>query len=206
METRRRADHLNGVVNALRRIIQSLRLSSSVVQDTLGITGAQLFVLQQLAECPGASLRDLAQRTLTDQSSVSVVVSRLVDAGHVLRRASPVDGRRTELTLSETGRWLVDRAPELAQTRMVAALRAIRPAHLRIAASVLETAARAIHPSTAPTEMFFEPANGKRRPARARAESIDSGPQRSKDRNHLAARVPPVGARKATAPGKGSAR
>ena len=80
MQSRRRADHLNGVVNGLRRITQALRLSSSVVQDTLGITGAQLFVLQQLADRPGASLRELAERTLTDQSSVSVVVSRLVAA------------------------------------------------------------------------------------------------------------------------------
>ncbi|HEY0985617.1 MAG TPA: helix-turn-helix domain-containing protein, partial [Kofleriaceae bacterium] len=71
MESRRRADHLNGVVNGLRRITQALRLSSSVVQDTLGITGAQLFVLQQLADRPSASLRELAERTLTDQSSVS---------------------------------------------------------------------------------------------------------------------------------------
>src|SRR5262245_50555306 len=111
MESRRRVDHLNGVVNSLRRITQAIRLSSSVVQDTLGITGAQLFVLQQLAECPGASLRELADRTLTDQSSVSVVVSRLVEAGHIARRTSQSDGRRTELTLTETGRALIDRAP-----------------------------------------------------------------------------------------------
>jgi DNA-binding MarR family transcriptional regulator len=168
MESRRRADHLNEVVNALRRITQALRLSSSIVQDTLGITGAQLFVLQQIAECPGASLRELADRTLTDQSSVSVVVSRLVDAGHVARRTSQADGRRTELTLTDTGRGLLDRAPALAQSRLVAALRAIPSSRLRVAASVLERAARAINPTSAPTEMFFEPAAGKRRGAAPR--------------------------------------
>jgi DNA-binding MarR family transcriptional regulator len=163
MESRRRAEHLNDVVNALRRITQALRLSSTVVQDTLGITGAQLFVLQQLAECPGASLRELADRTLTDQSSVSVVVSRLVDAGHVGRRISQSDGRRTELTLTDTGRWMIERAPELAQSRLVAALRAMPSSQLRIAATVLDRAARAIHPMTGPAEMFFEPAAVKRR-------------------------------------------
>jgi DNA-binding MarR family transcriptional regulator len=165
MESRRRAEHLNEVVNALRRITQALRLSSSVVQDTLGITGAQLFVLQQLAECPGASLRELAGRTLTDQSSVSVVVSRLVDAGHVARRTSEADGRRTELTLTDTGRAMIERAPDLAQTRLVAALRAMPPAQLRAAASVLERVARAIHPASGPAEMFFEPPAGRRRGA-----------------------------------------
>jgi DNA-binding MarR family transcriptional regulator len=167
MESRRRADHLNGVVNGLRRITQALRLSSSVVQDTLGITGAQLFVLQQLADRPGASLRELAERTLTDQSSVSVVVSRLVAAGHVARRISQSDGRRTELSLTDSGRWMLGRAPELAQSRLVAALRAMPASRLRIAASVLDHAARAVNPARAPTEMFFEPAP-RRRSTRAR--------------------------------------
>src|SRR5262249_20550369 len=113
MESRQRRDgYLNEVVNSLRRITQAIRLSSSVVQDKLGITGAQLFVLQQLAEVPGASLRDLADRTLTDQSSVSVVVSRLVDGGQVMRRTSATDARRTELTLTGSGRALLRRAPE----------------------------------------------------------------------------------------------
>jgi DNA-binding MarR family transcriptional regulator len=162
MESRRRDDHLNSVVNSLRRITQSIRLSSSVVQDTLGITGAQLFVLQQIAESPGASLRQLAEHTLTDQSSVSVVVSRLVTAGHVARRVSPHDGRRIELTLNESGRSLVRRAPELAQTRLVAALRGIRASQLRVTASVLANVAATMG-ATDPAPMFFEP------PARRRA-------------------------------------
>jgi DNA-binding MarR family transcriptional regulator len=165
MESRRRAEHLNEVLNGLRRITQALRLSSSVVQDTLGITGAQLFVLHQLAECPGASLRELAERTATDQSSVSVVVSRLVEAGHVARGISETDGRRTELTLTESGRWMLERGPELAQTRLVAALRAMPVSQLRIAASVLDRAARAIHPASDPPEMFFEPTTARRRAA-----------------------------------------
>jgi DNA-binding MarR family transcriptional regulator len=169
MESRRRADHLNDVVNSLRRITQAIRLSSSVVQDTLGVTGAQLFVLQQLAEAPGASLRQLADRTLTDQSSVSVVVSRLVNAGYIARRTSPSDGRRTELTLNEAGRSVLRRAPELAQTRLVTALRAVPPAQLRVAASVLATVAGALGASSLPPPMFFEP------PARRRAPRKKQG-------------------------------
>ena len=175
MESRRRADHLNGVVNGLRRITQALRLSSSVVQDTLGITGAQLFVLQQLAEYPGASLRELAELTLTDQSSVSVVVSRLVASGYVARRTSQSDARRTELTLTDSGRWMIGHAPELAQTRLVAALREIPSSRLRIAASVLDHAARAINPARAPTEMFFEPAVRRRGSGRARKSGAAAG-------------------------------
>jgi len=171
MQSRRRADHLNGVVNGLRRITQALRLSSSVVQDTLGITGAQLFVLQQLAEVPGASLRELADRTLTDQSSVSVVVSRLVDAGHVARRTAAADARRSELTLTERGRALLRRAPEPAQTRLVASLRTVSTVQLRATASVMERVAHALNPANEPAPLFFEPPPDKRRGARKRPSS-----------------------------------
>ena len=164
MEMIRRDDALNRVVDSLRRITQAIRLSSSVVQDKLGITGAQLFVLQQLAELPGASLRDLADRTLTDQSSVSVVVSRLVEAGHVARRTSASDARRTELRLTATGRALLRRAPALAQTRLLAALRAVPMAQLHGTADVLARVAHALQP-TGPAPMFFEPA-AKRAPRR----------------------------------------
>jgi len=166
MESPQRRDgYLNEVVNSLRRITQAIRLSSSVVQDKLGITGAQLFVLQQLAEVPGASLRELADRTLTDQSSVSVVVSRLVEGGQVVRRISATDARRTELSLSGAGRALLRRAPELAQTRLVAALRVEPVSRLRITAGVLARVAGELGGARAPAPMFFEPAAGKRRTA-----------------------------------------
>ena len=159
---------LNAVADSLRRITQAIRLSSSVVQDTLGITGAQLFVLQQLAAQPGASLRELADLTLTDQSSVSVVVSRVVEGGYVTRRVSASDARRTELTLTRAGTGLLRRAPALAQTRLMAALRTVPAAQLRVTASVLERVARAVGSTSEPAPMFFEPASGKRRRAAPR--------------------------------------
>lgn len=167
MELRERSnDHLNRVLDSLRRITQAIRLSSSVVHDTLGITGAQLFVLQQVAERPGASLRQLAELTLTDQSSVSVVVSRLVEAGCVARRIAADDARRTELTLTDRGRALLRRAPALAQTRLVASLRGVPVVQLRVTANVLDRAARAVSPARAPAPMFFEPPAGPRRGGR----------------------------------------
>jgi DNA-binding MarR family transcriptional regulator len=157
MESTRHASHLNAVADALRRITQAIRLSSSIVQDKLGITGAQLYVLQQLADQPGASLRELADRTLTDQSSVSVVVGRIVEAGYATRRTSPADRRRTELTLTAAGRQVLRRSPELAQTRLMVALRDLPASQLRVTAWVLERVARAVGPTNRPAPMFFEP-------------------------------------------------
>src|ERR1700710_363682 len=110
------------VLNALRRIVRSLRVSSRTAEQRVGLSGAQLFVLQCLARQSPCSVNELAARTATDQSSVSVVVSRLVARGHVRRAPSKLDRRRVELTLTPSGRALLAAAPEAAQGRLLGAL------------------------------------------------------------------------------------
>src|SRR5262245_10153494 len=92
---------VRAVLDGVRRIVQSLRESSRWAEKYVGMTGAQLFVLQQLDEAPAQSLNDLAARTHTHQSSVSTIVTRLVDQGFVTRTQSPRDGRTIELRSEE---------------------------------------------------------------------------------------------------------
>ena len=69
--------HAREVLDAIRRIVQALRESSRAAEKGVGLSSAQLFVLQTLQETPGLSLNELAERTRTHQSSVSVVVTKL---------------------------------------------------------------------------------------------------------------------------------
>jgi DNA-binding MarR family transcriptional regulator len=147
---------LDRALNSLRRMVRAIRVSSRAAEDSLKISGAQLFVLQQLAAHPAASLGELAARTLTHQSSVSVVVSRLVARRLVARRASFADGRRIELSLTATGRALLARAPVLAQARLLQALRALPARDLRLVGRVLEGIAGAMDLEPGPPGMFFE--------------------------------------------------
>src|SRR4029077_16371906 len=87
-------------MNAIRSIVRALRINTRAIELKMGISLAQLFVLQQLAERPAESLNDLAERTATHQSSVSVVVRRLVDRGLVSRTSSSADKRRIEIDLT----------------------------------------------------------------------------------------------------------
>ncbi len=124
------AASVTSVVNSLRRVVRAFRAMAQVAQDVLGISGAQHFVLQRLAEAPALSLNDLAARTMTHKSSVSVVVKRLVDRGLVRRERSTADARGIVLTLTPAGRRAVTGAPQSAQTRMIAALRRFPPRDL----------------------------------------------------------------------------
>lgn len=108
-----------------------LRLTDRAIQSERGLSGAQLFVLHELAKSPSLSLSELAERTLTDQSSVSVVVTRLVDAGYVARDRDKRDGRRLVLNLTRTGRAIAEKSPTVAQEKIIEALERISPADRR---------------------------------------------------------------------------
>ncbi len=110
-------------MNAVRSIVRALRINTRAIELKMGISLAQLFVLQQLAERAADSLNDLAERTATHQSSVSVVVRRLVERGYVTRTSSSTDKRRIEIGLTPEGRKLLEDAPSTIQTQLVAALR-----------------------------------------------------------------------------------
>jgi DNA-binding MarR family transcriptional regulator len=125
------SDDASLVVDALRRHVHELRVTTHRAEDEVGLSGAQLFVLRELAAEPGISIRRLSQRTLTDPSSVSVVVARLVEHGIITRKSDPTDARRSVLAVSAKGRALLGRAPEPFQARLFTALRALPPARLR---------------------------------------------------------------------------
>lgn len=125
MAARGRPAEAAAAMDALRQLVRALRLSDTDVQRRAGVTGAQLFVLQQLHERSAASLGELAERTHTHQSSASVVVRRLVEQGLVRREADPADRRRRHLALTAAGRRVVRDAPLTAQARIVAAFRAL---------------------------------------------------------------------------------
>src|SRR6059058_3580796 len=110
-------------MNAVRSIVRAQRINTRAIELKMGISLAQLFVLQQLAEQPAESLNDLAERTATHQSSVSVVVRRLVDRGLVSRTSSASDKRRIEIDLTPAGRALLAGAPVTIQTQLMSAMR-----------------------------------------------------------------------------------
>lgn len=152
------AEDAEFALQGLRRLVQGIRTTSYTVERKFGITGAQLFVLRELALEPGASIRRLADRTLTDPSSVSVVVGRLVARGLVARTRDTTDGRKSSLLVSKKGATLLARAPEPYQNRIVAVLRELPKARLRMLGDALGQLADALELEHAEAPLFFEAA------------------------------------------------
>ena len=124
-------------MDAVRAVVRALRINTRAIELEIGISLAQLFVLQQVAQRPATSLNDLAERTATHQSSVSVVVRRLVDRGLVTRRADAADKRRVQIELTPEGRKLLIGAPETIQVRLMSALHQLSPSDRQQLAQLL---------------------------------------------------------------------
>ncbi len=144
------------ILDHLRRIVRTLRESSRASEARLGVTGAQLFVLRALASPHALSLNQVAVRTHTHQSTVSVVVKRLVARGLVRRSVSATDGRRVQLRLTVRGRTMLERAPLAAQDRLVAGLEALSGADRRRLTTALGCLVAAMGLEAAAPAMFFE--------------------------------------------------
>jgi DNA-binding MarR family transcriptional regulator len=154
------------VLDSLRRIVRALRLFDREAEKSIGLSGAQAFVLEKLRDARGISINELAVRTHTHQSSVSVVVQKLVERKLVRRSASAADGRRLELFLTDRGRKMLVSTPPPAQQHLIAALARLQQPRLRDLAASLTGLVTEIGLEAEPPSLFFEyPA---RRSAKAR--------------------------------------
>lgn len=151
------------MLDAVRRIVHALRESSRQAEHHVGLSGAQLFVLQKLAESAPATVNELAARTHTHQSSASTVIARLVARRLVTRTRSASDGRSVQLALTAAGRRLVEHAPDVAQDRLVRAIDRLPARRRHALGSTLGALADALDlVGKAPT-MFFEDTGRKTR-------------------------------------------
>jgi DNA-binding MarR family transcriptional regulator len=144
-------------LDAFRQIVQALRVGRGGGVDA-GLGSAQLFALQQIAEHPDASINDVAALTCTHQSSVSVVIQRLVRQRLVAKIASSQDRRRQRLAVTAKGRRVLGRAPIAVQEHLIAAIAALPAADRRALARSLSAVARLVAPDSAKRypPMFFE--------------------------------------------------
>jgi DNA-binding MarR family transcriptional regulator len=120
--TDRSSNDARAILTHFRTIVRHLRLSSRSCEARSGLSSAQIFVLQKLDKKRALSLNELAEKTLTHQSTVSEVVSRLVEKGFVSRTLSKVDARRLDLVLTSQGIEALRSTPRTAQEELAEAI------------------------------------------------------------------------------------
>lgn len=125
-------------MNAVRSLVRALRIDARWIEDTTGISLAQIVVLEKLCTAPARSIVELAGRTGTHASSVSVVVKRLVERGFVERARDEIDRRQVQFAVTEAGREFLRGVPRTVESHLFDALGTFDPADAERLASLLE--------------------------------------------------------------------
>ena len=147
---------VRAAMDALRRIVRVIRESSRGAEKLGGVSGAQVFVMHCLRDSGPLTISELALATMTHQSSVSVVVQRLVERGLVTRGIHDGDRRRREVALTAAGRRLLRRTPDAASARLMAAMgRMTKRAREELGARLVELV-HAMGAEGEPAEMFYD--------------------------------------------------
>lgn len=144
------------VLDSVRRLVQLLRRSANVSEKRWGLSAAQLFVLHKLSDAQSLSVGELAERTLTSQSSVSEVVQKLVTAGYVARVRSTRDARSVELSLTDAGRKIIEKSPVAPQDYILAGLKRMPPRDCRQLARLLSRLVKETGMINVTPTMLFE--------------------------------------------------
>ena len=113
------------VLKKFRIIYGSVRQHFREIEQTCGITGSQLWILQEVAKDPGIGVSVLAERLSIHQSTGSQLVEKLVGRLLITKVRSKDDQRRVGLWLTDEASALLKNSPGPAEGILPEALQSL---------------------------------------------------------------------------------
>ncbi|MEM1380731.1 MAG: MarR family transcriptional regulator [Pseudomonadota bacterium] len=107
------------ILVALRRITRAIDIQSKRLAKVSGLTAPQLLVMQAIRKQGQAKPSSIAQDVLLSQATVTTIIDRLETSELVSRERSTADRRVVFISLTETGRERLLKAPELLQAGFI---------------------------------------------------------------------------------------
>jgi len=108
--------------------------------EAVGITSAQLALLERAASQPGCSLQDMADSLGLTPPTVSVGVRRLEEVGLLERHPDPADGRAWQFVLTAAGTALWERVQRYRGEKTRRLLAGLKPEEQQTLLALLERA------------------------------------------------------------------
>lgn len=122
-------NHLD-TLKKLRIVIRAAQRHSAWIEKQCGVSGAQLWIMQELDETPGLRVGEIAEKLAIHQTTVSNLLDTLEKRGYVAKTRDPTDQRAVKLALSASGTELLAGAPKPARGLLPEALRQLTPEQL----------------------------------------------------------------------------
>jgi DNA-binding MarR family transcriptional regulator len=129
-------------------VVRAYNLCDAVLSQRVAELGLRLGeheVLVNLLRSPGLTQQQLAERCFAAKSGVSMLVTRMENAGMVQREADQVDARVWRLALTPKGRALADKSLKI-QTDVLTAMAAqTTQAELKTISEAMQRASTALN-------------------------------------------------------------
>jgi len=107
----------NTALVALRRILRVTELNSRKLARQSELTASQLLLLKHVAQHGQALPSAIAKAIELKQATITVLINKLEEDGLVTRNRDTEDRRRVWVRLTNAGREVLDRSPDLLQSR-----------------------------------------------------------------------------------------
>src|SRR5688572_6100047 len=91
------------ILGKFRILIRAAQRHSAGIQKQCGVSGAQLWMLQELRDAPGLRVGELAARMAIHQTTTSNLLDSLEKGGYVLKSRDESDQRVINLSLTPKG-------------------------------------------------------------------------------------------------------
>lgn len=110
-----------------RIIIRAAQRHSAAIQKQCGVSGAQLWVMQEIADAPGLRVGELAERMAIHQTTTSNLLDGLEKRGYLKKSRDDADQRVVNLLLTASGTRILRKAPSPARGLLPEALAKLDP-------------------------------------------------------------------------------
>ena len=110
-------DLTSASLRALRRILRAADLGSRKLASATGLAPSHLLVLREIEQRGETTPSVLATALQFGQATITNIVDRLEAGSLVTRQRSGQDKRQIILSVTDAGRAMIERAPDLLQTR-----------------------------------------------------------------------------------------
>jgi len=100
------------VLQKLRVIIQTAHQHSAKIKNKTGVSGAQLWLLQEVYDEQEIKVGDIATKMALKSTTVSNLIESLVELKLLTKTKDKIDKRIVRLILTAKGKKMVDKAPK----------------------------------------------------------------------------------------------
>ncbi len=147
----------SSILDHCRRLVSIIHKSSKMTEKELGLGAAQFFVLQKLSDGQSRSVNEIAELTRTHQSSVSVVIKKLVEKKMIASAPAPGDARKLSLRLSAKGKKALESSKtEAVQDRLLTAIDRLSAEDARELERLMLIVLSELSPAEQPAPLFLE--------------------------------------------------